>query len=1062
MVRNRAWHLDGPGAATEGDDGEEKIGPEAPGDGFDPPGHAAERRQLTVLSCGLVGASVLARQLDPEDLRGVVRAIQESASAVIQRWEGYVAQYLVDGLLAYFCYPQAHEDDAERAVRAGLEMLDALQRVNESLEREYGIRPAVRIGIHTGEVVIGEVGGGATRGMIALGDVPHLAARARGAAAPDTLVITHATQRLVPGAFVVEDAGAQIVEDQPEPMVLVRVVRASGLRGRLAMAPGRLTTFAGRAAELAMLSAHWEAARKGAGRSVLLLGEAGIGKSRLALQLRGRLTADQHAWVETGATPYTTGTPFHPMIALVADGLWITSDDSSAEKLAKIDTGLGALSSPEAVALIADLLCVPSQARLELSPDLQRRKTIELLVQWTLTVGTVQPMVMLFEDLHWWDPSSLELLGFLIGRSATAPLLVVMTARPEFSPPWPASEHVTTLTLARLSEAETRDVVAALARDALPAHTVDALVARSDGVPLYVEELTRSVLEPDRMRSASAIPATLADALMGRLDRLSTAKDLAQRAAVLGREFSYSLLAAISDRDDAALRQDLTRLVEASILFARGEPPNATYVFKHALIEEAAYRSLLKRTRQQLHARIGAALETRFPERAEFEPEVIARHYEQAGLVAPAIAHYRRAGERAAERSANEEAIGHLRRALALTANLPDGRERDQQELLLQMAIAAPLGAAGGFSHPDCEAAYARARALATRIGESPDLARVLVGLGTAYFVQGDLATGEAIGRDALAAAERTGDALDLLLAHVVAGFPYFYRGSFARAAEHYGQAVALYDPREHASFARTLGWDRGVNAHAYLAWCHLYLGHHDRALDLSEQALSLARHLDHPLTLANVLLHVAIHHLERREPNRALALSEELVELAAPLGFPMFEGAGRFLRGGARADAGNLETGIVEMEHALGELAKVAVGIGAPGFLVLFAERLRRVGRHDDALGIAALGLMRAESQGAHWGDVELHLVHARTLLDRGDAAEEAEVRLVQSLEIARRQENNLFGLRAAMDLARLWQRCGKRDEARALLAPLHAAFVEGLELQDLRDAAALLDELA
>jgi predicted ATPase len=378
------------------------------------------------------------------------------------------------------------------------------------------------------------------------------------------------------------------------------------------------------------------------------------------------------------------------------------------------------------------------------------------------------------------------------------------------------------------------------------------------------------------------------------------------------------------------------------------------------------------------------------------------------------------------------------------------------------MAIATPLGASGAFSHPDCQAAHARARALASRIGESPELVRVLVGLATAYFVQGDLATGEAIGHDALAAAERTRDSLDLLLAHVVLGFPHFYRGSFARAAEHYGQATALYDPREHASFARTLGWDRGVNGHAYLAWCHLYLGHHDRALALSDKAVGLAKRIDHPLTLANVLSHVAIHHIERREPDRGLALGEELVDLAEPLGFPMFAGAGRFFCGCARADAGDLEAGIAEMEHALAELAKVAVGIGAPGFLVVFAERLRRVGRHDDALAIVALGLMRAESQGAHWGDAELHRVHARTLLDRGDAVEEAEARLMQSLEIARRQENNLFGLRTAMDLARLWQRRGKRDEARALLAPLHATFIEGLELQDLGDAAALLDELA
>ena len=1059
LVRDGAWHLDGPAAGAEGD---EHVDPEPPADGGDLPSRGAERRQLTVMSCDLVGASALAERLDPEDLRSVVRAVQESASAVIQRWAGYVAQYLVDGWLAYFCYPHAHEDDAERAVRAGLEMLTALQHVNDSLQREYGIRVAVRGGIHTGEVVIGEVGGGATRGMIALGDVPHLAARARRAAAPDTLVMTRATQRLVPGTFVVEDAGAEVAEDEREPLALVRVVRASGWRGRLAVAPGRLTSFAGREVELAMLSAHWEAARQGAGRSVLVLGEAGIGKSRLALQLRESLAAVPHTWIEIGATPYTTGTPFHPVIALVVQGLGFSADDAPAEKLVKIERGLAELASPEAVALTAGLLGLPSPTRLELSADLQRRKTIELLAHWTRMISATQPTVLLVDDVQWCDPSSLELLGHLVARSAREPLLVVLTARPEFTSPWPASDHVTTLTLARLSEDETRAMILALAPEALPARTVDALVARSDGMPLFVEELTRSVLEPDTTRSVDAIPATLADALMGRLDRLSTAKELAQRTAVMGREISHPLLAAVIGRDDAALRLDLTRLVEASILFARGEPPHATYAFKHALIQEAAYQSLLKRTRQQLHARIAEVLETRFPERVESEPEVIARHYEQAGLVAPAIAHYQRAGERAAERSANEEAIGHLRRALALLATLPDDRERDQQELRLQMAIATPLGAAGGFSHPDCEAAHARARALASRIGESPELVRVLVGLATAYFVQGDLATGEAIGHDALAAAERTRDSLDLLLAHVVLGFPHFYRGSFARAAEHYGHATALYDPREHASFARTLGWDRGVNSHAYLAWCHLYLGHHDRALALSAKAVALAKRIDHPLTLANVLLHVTIHHIERREPDRALALGEELVNLADPLGFPMYAAVGRFFRGCACADLGKLATGIAEMEHALAELAQVSVGIGAPGFLVLFAERLRRVGRHDDALAIVALGLMRGESQGAHWANAELHRVHARTLLDRGDAVEEAEARLMQSLEIARQQENNLFALRTAMDIARLWQRRGKCDEARALLAPLHASFTEGFELQDLQDAKALLTELA
>jgi tetratricopeptide (TPR) repeat protein len=464
----------------------------------------------------------------------------------------------------------------------------------------------------------------------------------------------------------------------------------------------------------------------------------------------------------------------------------------------------------------------------------------------------------------------------------------------------------------------------------------------------------------------------------------------------------------------------------------------------------------------QLHARTGQVLEERFPERARAEPEVVARHYEQAGLSTAAIAHYQRAGERAAERSANEEAIGHLRRALALVVTLPEGRERDERELQLQTAIATPLGAARGFAHPESEAAYGRSRELATALGASTDLPRVLMGLATVYYVKGDLASGDAVAHETMTAAERTGERLDLLLAHVVVGFPCFYRGQFARALEHYGRATELYDPDQHASFARTLGWDRGVNAHAYLAWCHLYLGNHDRARAMTEKAVALAKRVEHPLSLANVLLHAAIHYVERREPDRALALSSELVALAEPHGFPLFVGTGRFLRGCAWADSGDDTAGIVEMEQALGELAKIGTGIGAPGFLTLFGDRLRRVGRYDEALVFLGLGLDRSATQGAPWVDADLHRIHAQTLLDKGDALDEAEAHLARALEITRSQENRFFELRAAMGLARLRQRQGRCDEARALLAPVHAWFSEGFDLRDLHDARALLDELA
>jgi predicted ATPase len=568
---------------------------------------------------------------------------------------------------------------------------------------------AVRVGIHTGPVVVSQLGGKGRRETLALGETTNVAARVQGVAAPDTVVMSVATQALVPGIFVVEDLGAQTVKGVAVPLVCYRVLQPSGVRSRLDVAAGRLTPFVGRDLELGTLADRWERAAEGEGQNVLVVGEAGVGKSRLVYQLRERLAAVPHTWLECGATPYTAGTPFHPVIALVAQGLAFAPVDTAAEKLAKIERGLGGLATAEMVTLLADLVGLPPPTRLQLSPELQRRKTIELLVQWTFAISAVQPLVLLVEDLHWCDPSSLELLGDLVGQSPTARILLLVTARPEFTPPWPAAEHMTTLPLARLNEREAREMVTTLAGEVLPVDTLAALVARADGVPLYIEELTRSVIDPGTARSVEAIPATLADSLMGRLDRLSATKEVAQRAAVLGREFSYRLLAAVAGLDEAALRHGLERLVEAEIVFARGEPPEATYTFKHALLQEAAYGSLLKRTRQQLHARIAQVLDERFPERVASEPEVIARHYDQAGLAAPAIAHYQRAGERAAERSANEEAIGHLRHALALVGTLPETRERHQRELGLQMAIGAPLAAARGWSHPEFEGTYARA-----------------------------------------------------------------------------------------------------------------------------------------------------------------------------------------------------------------------------------------------------------------------------------------------------------------------------------------------------------------
>ncbi len=731
----------------------------------------AERRQLTVMFCDLVGSTDLSQRLDAEDLRSVVRAYQEAASGAIERYAGHIAQYLGDGLLVYFGHPQAHEDDAERAVRAGLEILTALRTLNDALEPKHGVRLAARVGIHTGPVVIGTMGGGAKSETLALGDTTNIAARLEAVAAPDTVVVSGATQRLVPGMFLLHDLGTPPLKGIATQVRAYAVRQATGVRSRLDVDPSKLTPLVGREQQVGLLIERWEQAQERDGQAVLIAGEAGLGKSRLLQAFRERLADTPHSWLECRCTPYTEGSAFHPLIELVEQGLGFKPDDDPETRLRRLEGGIerAGLSVPEGVPLIGALLSLPLPERyppLRQSPELQRKQTMEALVAWTLALAAQQPLVMLYEDLHWCDPSSVELLGLLLAQSPTARVLTLLTFRPAFVPPWPARSHQTPLAVSRLSRRQATNMIGGMTRGVpLPGAVVERIVERADGVPLFVEELTKMVLESDLVAvqggryeltgslTQLAIPTTLQDSLMARLDRLDAGKEVAQLGAALGREFSYELLRSVSLLEEPRLHAGLTQLVDAELLYQRGTPPAATYTFKHALIQETAYQSLLKRTRQQLHARIAEVLEERFPERVASEPEVLARHCDQAGLATQAIAHYQRAGERATQRSANEEAIGHLRRALDLVATLPETRERHQMELGLQMAIGGPLNSVRGPSHPEVEQTYARARELALQIGEAPELPRVLTRMATVYLNKGDLAIAAEVAQEALAAA---------------------------------------------------------------------------------------------------------------------------------------------------------------------------------------------------------------------------------------------------------------------------------------------------------------------
>ena len=1041
------------------------------------PGAEAERRQLTVMFCDLVGSTDLSQRLDAEDLRNVVRAYQESASEVIERYAGHIAQYLGDGLLVYFGYPQAHEDDAERAVRAGREILVALDTLNETLEPQHGIRLAARVGIHTGPVVVGEMGGGAKSETLALGDTTNIAARLEGVAESDSVVISAATLRLVPGMFLTKDLGTRPLKGISEPIRAYAVHQTTGVRSRLDVDPSRLSPLVGRDQEVGLLLERWEQVQEGEGQAVLISGDAGVGKSRLIHALRERMAAEPHSWLECRCTPYTQRSAFHPLIELLEQGLGFLEADDVEAKQRRLVGGVeaAALSVPDVVPLVAPLLSLPLPERyppLQLSLELQRKKTIEALVAWTLALAEQQPLVMLVEDLHWCDPSTVELLGWLLEQSPTAKVLTLLTFRLDFEPPWPVRSQLTPLALKRLSRRQARNLVSGMTRDGpLPDEVVARIVARADGIPLFVEEVTKMVLESELVEQRDgryeltgeltelAIPATLKDSLMARLDRLGEGKEVAQLGATLGREFFYELLRSVSLQDEPRLREGLAQLVDADLLYQRGAPPEATYTFKHAMIQDTAYHSLLKRARQQFHARIAHVLEERFPERVESEPEMIARHYDEAGLVAPAIEHYRRAGGRAKQRSANEEAVAHLRRALELLESLPESPERNRQELEFQVAVGAPLSAARGQSHPEVEASFERARQLASQIGDVPELPRVLAGLAASFWIKGDLATSGKMAAEALEGAERTGKGLDLVGAHFAVGVPFYYAGESRRALEHLEQAISLSDRREHASLVHTR-----AQARIHAGWAHWSLGQSDRALAMTREALALVREDDHPFYVASVLTTAGFTHFLRREPEATRARVAEGIALGERLRLPFFLGLGRAYHGWAIALLREGREGVAEIEQGAAELAGIESWIGAPALSAMLAEGLWKLGRHADAQAAVQRGVAQARRTGQLFYDAELQRLRAEILFDeRGSSgAGEAETLLRGALEIARGQEAKALELRVATSLGRLLATRGRRDDARALLAPVYDGFSEGFDTPDLKDTNALLEELA
>ena len=1050
----------------------------------DPAQSSAERRQLTVMFIDLVGSTTLSQQLDPEEYHARVIAYQAVCQQAIQRYEGHIAQYLGDGVLVYFGYPAAHEEDATRAVRSGLEVVTAVRQM------AYTPPLQVRIGIHTGPVVVGEIGAGERMERLALGETPNIAARVQGIANPDEVVISAATYRLVEGLFAVEERGQPDLKSIATPLTLYRVVREGEAHSRFEVVMRKgLTPLIGREHEYGLLRERWEQVKDGSGQVVLLSGEPGIGKSRLVEALKTELEHEETRCLELRCSPYTQNSALAPVIEHLQRTLQFRPEDTANEKLQKLIVGAqhAAPLEKEAIPLLAALLSLPhpdGYPPLTLSPQRQKEKTHEALVAWLGAEAKQQAVTYAWEDLHWADPSTLELLTLFLQQVPTTRLLAVFIYRPEFTPPWGVYSYLSQINLSRLGRSHVETMVEKVTGGkALPKEVVQQIVSKTDGIPLFVEELTKSMVEAIGARRAvplqMPIPATLHDALMARLDRLGSAKDIAQIGATLGREFNYELLQAVSLLNEATLQQGLKQLVESELVYQSGIPPQARYLFKHALVQDTAYQSLLKSRRQQLHQLAAQVLERQFPQMIETQPELVAHHYTEAGLIKQAIPYWQQAGQRAIQRSANEEAVTHLTTGIELLKALPDTPERMQQELTLQTALGTALLVTKGLGAHEVREVYDRARHLCNRLGDTPQLFSILRGLSGYYLQQDEMLTSIELAQQCLALAEKEQDTTHMLIAHTRLVSGWFFYGEPERAHEHCERGMALYDFEQHHSLAFIYGVDGGVPCLPIGAWALWYLGYPEQALKRSQAAVALARRVAHPFSLAWALEAASWLHWYRREGQEAYALADEAVTLSLQQEFPHWIAMGLQRRGEALRLLGQWEEGTTQLQQGLeGYRATGAAGGWARGLAEL-ARSCLHWGQYEEGLRLAdeALELMNQKTQ-RHYAAEQYRIKGellrqksevrgpksevSKSLILTPNSQAEAEEYFLKAIEIAQSQKAKSWELRAATSLARLWQHQGKKAVAHKLLSEVYTWFTEGFDTKDLQEAKALLEELS
>jgi class 3 adenylate cyclase/predicted ATPase len=1030
-----------------------------------------ERRQVTVVSCGLADSTALAVNFDPEDLSSTVHRFQDICTTVITHWGGAVINTVGDEIVALFGYPNSLEDDAERAVHASL---DLVAKVGALLSPS-GEPLRVQLGNATGVVLIGE-------NQPAVGEAIVMAARLRSISPPNSVIVTASTRKLLGSVFACDDLELREFEGCSKPVTAYRVTGKQAIESQFAArSRGRLTQLVGRQGELQQISALWERTKGGKGQVALLCGEAGIGKSRVCEEWLDRITNEPHILIRYQCSAHHTNSPFYPVIRQLENAARFEREDTTDVKLRKLEAVLSpaGAATPADIPRYAALLSIPTDefcSLPDLTPQRQRDLTIAALLRQVLNLALARPVVIVLAGAHWIDSCTLELLSRIIASIKTARVFVLVSFRPEFFPQWLDESHVTMLRLNRLPREQSEIIISDVAgHKELPHELREQIISKADGVPLFAEELTKTVLESGLLHDTGeryvtvgplrplAIPTTLLGSLTARLDRLGPIREIAQIGAAIGREFSYRLLATVAPVSGPALDTALAHLVACELIFVRGQPPDSTYIFKHALVQDAAHAAMIRSKRQHLHSRIADALMEGFPGTVEAQPELMAHHLVQAGLTERAIEHLRKAGRRAIEHSANAEAIRHLTSALESLQSLPENPERKRAALEMEVMLGQARIVDCGYAATATRETLLRAKALIDDLTDPSQKFAILYGVWASHYVGGEVAKQRDAAVEFLAEAERHNDTGALCIAHRILGTTCVTTGEFAAGLHHLERARALYDAEHHSRYRFQYGQDIGAAALCYLSWALWHLGKVDQALEIAAEAMKRAKELSHPHTLVYTICHArGLMDLFRRRHEDTQSYADRVVSLCKENGFSHWLNGGRIFEGWAKICQGDVDQGGELLRAGVVAWQERGARLWLPIFLTLEAEAYAKGGRGDAALQAIEKALAISKETGEHWAMAEMLRVKARLLLATGRAdADEIETILVNSLEIARRQRARCWELRASCDLARLWQGQGRGRKALKLLQSIYDQFTEGFDTADLRDAKALIRSL-